>query len=109
MTGLRKLEADEAGASFTIRNEIRQQIAARVTYLKSKDVNEAELHGLWLGLRWINSHMPVHRIWMEGDSLNVVNALKELNGVGGSCLLEDCRNMLRKAVRSRVEANKSAE
>ena len=52
--------------------------------------------------------------FVEGGSLNVVNALKKLNRVGGSRLMEDCRYILRKEVRSRVshvfwEANGSAD
>ena len=42
----------------------------------------------------------MHRIWVGGDSLNIVNELKKLNGVGRNYLMEDFRNTLRKAVRS---------
>ena len=93
--GLMESGTREAGAGFLVGNDIGQPVTVGAFYLQMKDVNEAELRGVWEGLFWVRQNMTKQRIWVEGDSIFVINTLKERNEFGGGCLMLDCRNMLR--------------
>jgi len=87
---------------------------ARVVHLLKKVVNATELRGLWEGLCWIKADLPEQRVWVEGDSLNVVKALIEENGDRGRCLVNNGKNLARQASTGSIshifrEANKAAD
>jgi len=70
--------------------------------LQSKDINKVELRGACEGMCWITAKLGAQMVWVEGDSLNIVMALKELNCFGGSCLMLDYKNLLWKGNDARI-------
>ena len=62
----------------------------------TNDVNEAEIRGLWEGLCWVI-------LQLEGDCLNTIKALQDNTGYGASCLLEDCKNLVKRVQECRVQ------
>jgi len=74
-----------------------------------KDVNVAELRGLWESLYWATYKILAQLIWVEGDSLNIITSLKEIIEQGGSSSMLDCKNMLQRSKNVFREANSGAD
>ena len=73
------VRSNNAAASYVIRDHDGLLLAARGKRLCQSSVLYAEMIGVWLGLRYLVTHMEARKVWIQGDSMVVLNWIQHLS------------------------------